>query len=72
MAWLGEQLHVEPGVLQDYAWRSNTRHEHHALALSYLGLVPFATDHVGIAADIAAKAAFSTDHGARIIEVLIA
>ncbi len=71
-AWLGEQLHVEPDVLQDHARRSNTRHEHHALALSHLGLTPFAADHMGIAADIAAKAAFSTDHGARIIEVLIA
>ena len=72
VAWLGEQIHVEPDVLQDYARRSNTRHEHHALALSHLGLTPFAADHMGIAADIAAKAAFSTDHGAKIIEVLIA
>ena len=72
VTWLGEQIQVEPDVLQDYARRSNTRHEHHALALSHLGLTPFAADHMGIAADIAAKAAFSTDHGAKIIEVLIA
>ncbi len=72
VAWLGEQIQVEPDVLQDYARRSNTRHEHHALALNHLGLAPFATDHMGIAADIAAKAAFSTDHGAKTIEVLIA
>ena len=72
VAWLGEQLHVEPGVLHDYARRSNTRHEHHALVLSHLGLAPFAADNMGLAADIAAKAAFSTDHGAKIIEVLIA
>ena len=71
VAWLGEQIHVDPAVLQDYARRSNTRHEHHVLALDHLGLAPFAADHIEFAADIAAKAAFSTDHGARIIEFLI-
>ena len=72
VAWLGEQLHVEPDALRDYARRSNTRHEHHALAQDHLGLSSFTASHMELATGIAAEAAFSTDHGARIIEVLIA
>ena len=71
-AWLGVQLRVEPDALQDHARRSNARREHNALAPSHPGLTPLAADDMGIAADIAAKAAFSAGHGAGIIEVPVA
>ena len=70
--WLGEQLHVQTDLLQDYARQSNTRHRHHARALSHLGPVPFAAGHMEPAVVIVAKAAFSIEHGAKNFEVLIA
>lgn len=71
VAWLSEQIDVNLASIDDYAQRPNTRHEHRTLAMAHLGLVPFGADHMNTAIDIAANAAFETDHGVRIIEALI-
>lgn len=71
IAWLAEQLQVDVSVLDDYALRRNTRHEHHGLAMRHLGLVPFGPGHMLLATEIATAAAFSTDHGTKIVEALI-
>jgi len=51
--------------------RPITHYEHSLLAMDHLGLIPFSRDHMESAAAIAAEAAFATDHGARILTVLI-
>ena len=71
-AWLAEQLQISACSLDDYAIRRNTRHEHHAVAMRHLGLVPFGPEHVQQAEDIATTAAFAADHGVKIVETLIA
>ena len=72
IAWLAEQLQVEACTLDDYAIRRNTRYEHHALAMRHLGLSPYGREHVQQAEDIATRAAFATDHGVKIVEMLVA
>ena len=72
IAWLAEQLQIGACALDTYAVRRNTRHEHHALAMRHLGLSSFGPQHVQQAEEIATKAAFATDHGVKIVAMLIA
>ena len=72
ITWLAGQLQVDACSLDDYAARRNTRHEHHALAMHHLGLSSFGPEHVQQAEDTATRAAFTTDHGIKIVETLIA
>ena len=71
ISWLAQQLQVDACSLGEYGVRRNTRHEHHALAMRHLGLSSFGPEHVQLAENIATSAAFSTDHGVRIIATLI-
>ena len=70
-AWLAEQLRVDICTLDEYATRRNTKHEHHALAMRHCVLSSFGPEHFRQAEDIATRAAFTTDHGVKIVEMLI-
>ena len=71
IAWLAEQLQVDACALDKYSVRPNTRHEHHAVAMRHCGLSSFESEYLQRAEDIATRAAFATDHGVKIVEMLI-
>ncbi|MFT7596869.1 MAG: TnpA family transposase [Paracoccaceae bacterium] len=72
LEWLGDQLHLSPSRLLDYASRGATRAAHQSLAMQHLDLTSFTKTHMALAEDIATKAAFATDHGVKIVEALVA
>jgi len=69
--WLGEQIDVDPNAVQNSAQHPITHCEHARVAMDHLDLTPFSSDHMDRAAAIATEAALATDHGARIVAILI-
>ena len=72
VAWLTEQLALPDTQLAEYADRRQIRSEHHLLAMRHLDLLPFEATHFESTTNLAARAAFATDHGADIMTMMIA
>ena len=67
-AWLAEQVGVPSSSLSDYGLRTATRSSHRQLAVRHLGLRTFVPNiHMETAIDLAARAAFDTDDGRKIM-----
>ena len=66
--WLAEQVAVPSAVLAAYGIRDATRSSHRYLAIRHLELRPFVLNaDTAMAIDLAARAAFDTDDGTRIL-----
>ena len=70
--WLAEQAHVDACSLDEYSARRNTSYEHYTVAMRHCGLSSFGSEYLQQAEDIATRAAFATDHGVKIVEMIIA
>ena len=72
IAWVAEQAHVDACSLDEYSARRNTSYEHYTVAIRHCGLSSFGSEYLQQTEDIATRAAFATDHGVKIVEMIIA